>query len=160
MKAGPTEFTAVIRAPFGQLGLVTCEQYVRRIEFLELPVPEGREPRPGSLAARVAVALHAYFADPKYCFSLPWKTCGTPFQERVWAALSKIPSGKTLTYQALAEALGTSPRAIGGACGRNPLPLIIPCHRVIASDGLGGFNQTKAPSLVSIKRWLLAHEQQ
>ena len=83
---------------------------------------------------------------------------GTPFQKAVWAALLRIPQGETRSYQALAKQLKTSPRAVGNACRANPLALIVPCHRVLAKSGLGGFCGKKAGKYLKIKTWLLAHE--
>jgi methylated-DNA-[protein]-cysteine S-methyltransferase len=81
---------------------------------------------------------------------------GTPYQQRVWQALLTIPHGQTVTYGQLAEKLGTSPRALGGAVGANPLPILVPCHRVMGQNGkLTGFS---APGGITTKKWLLAHE--
>ena len=83
---------------------------------------------------------------------------GTPFRQRVWAAISAIPRGRTATYGALAAQLGSAPRAVGQACGANPFPLIVPCHRVTAASGLGGFANAHDGWLLDVKRWLLAFE--
>ena len=83
---------------------------------------------------------------------------GTDFQRRVWQALSDIQPGAPLTYGQLAEKLGTAPRAVGGACGANPIPVIVPCHRVVSASGLGGFMRTRYLGPLNIKSWLLAHE--
>ncbi len=83
---------------------------------------------------------------------------GTPFQQRVWRELTRIPPGKTRSYGELAKKLHSSARAVAGACRRNQLPLLVPCHRVVAKDGIGGFmGKTDGPAL-AIKRWLLQHE--
>jgi methylated-DNA-[protein]-cysteine S-methyltransferase len=102
--------------------------------------------------------LGAYFRDPRFRFDLPMESAGTPFQRRVWEVLRAIPSGETRTYGALAAELGTSPRAVGGACRANPVPLVVPCHRVVAADGLGGFSGATAGPRLAAKRWLLVHE--
>lgn len=83
---------------------------------------------------------------------------GTAFQRRVWAALSAIPAGATLTYARLAETVGSSPRAVGNACRNNPFPLLIPCHRVVSASGLGGYNGYLEGEYIAIKRNLLAFE--
>jgi methylated-DNA-[protein]-cysteine S-methyltransferase len=77
---------------------------------------------------------------------------------RVWHALMKIPAGRPTTYGALAQRLGTAPRAVGQACGANPLPILIPCHRVVAAGGLGGFMHAASGAPLDVKTWLLAHE--
>ena len=93
--------------------------------------------------------LEAYFSGVAPDFTPPLAPRGTAFQLRVWAALCRIPFGQTTTYGALARALGASPRAVGGAVGRNPVSLIIPCHRVLGSDGrltgyAGGLERKRA----------------
>jgi methylated-DNA-[protein]-cysteine S-methyltransferase len=109
-----------------------------------------------SLNKEVAQQLNKYFAGKIKKFSLPLHLHGTPFQLLVWKALQKIPYGKTCSYQQLAREVGNprAMRAVGSANGRNPIPIIIPCHRVIRKNGdIGGYS-----SGVSIKNWLLAHE--
>jgi len=85
--------------------------------------------------------LEAYFAGNLYEFGLPVAPAGTPHQQKVWRAMQEIPFGGYQTYGALAAAIGSSPRAVGTACGRNPIPIIIPCHRVLAAGGkIGGYS--------------------
>lgn len=102
--------------------------------------------------------LKAYFKDKGFRFSVPYDLQGTAFQRRVWQALTHIPAGKTKTYGQLARDLNSSPRAIGNACRANPLPIIIPCHRVVAKRGIGGYDGETAGTRLDIKRWLLRHE--
>jgi len=84
---------------------------------------------------------------------------GTTFQRRVWAQIAAIPNHQTRTYGEVAKALHNAPRAVGQACGANPFPLVVPCHRVIATGGgLGGFARNRGGFLLDVKRWLLAHE--
>jgi methylated-DNA-[protein]-cysteine S-methyltransferase len=114
-------------------------------------------PRPGKAPTDIRRRLERYFDGDIGCLSaIEWRTAGTPFQRRVWAALTRIPPGKTLNYGALAAKLGcpTAVRAVGHANGANPVSVVVPCHRVIGSDGSltgygGGLHR---------KRWLLAHE--
>ncbi|MBS1146921.1 MAG: methylated-DNA-(protein)-cysteine S-methyltransferase, partial [Proteobacteria bacterium] len=80
------------------------------------------------------------------------------FQKRVWRALMEIPAGHPTTYGALAKQLGTAARAVGQACGSNPLPILVPCHRVVAANGLGGFMHSASGAPLDVKTWLLAHE--
>jgi methylated-DNA-[protein]-cysteine S-methyltransferase len=90
---------------------------------------------------------------------LPLRPSGTAFQRRVWGQIAAIPSHQTRTYGEVAKALHNAPRAVGQACGANPFPLVIPCHRVIATGGgLGGFARHGGGFLLDVKRWLLAHE--
>ena len=99
----------------------------------------------------------AYLQRPHAAFSLPAQLAGSAFQNKVWLAIYAIPLGQTRTYSELATQLQSGPRAVANACGANRLPLLIPCHRVVAKNGLGGFMRGDENGL-SIKRWLLAHE--
>ena len=103
--------------------------------------------------------LRAYLADPSFAFGLPLKPAGTTFQRRVWEQISAIPNGLTHTYGDVAKNLKNAPRAVGQACGANPYPVVVPCHRVVATGGgLGGFARERGGFLLDVKRWLLAHE--
>lgn len=84
--------------------------------------------------------LGNYFAGKRKVFTLPLAPCGSPLELRVWQLMQDIPYGETRSYGDLAAELGAAPRAIGQACGRNPLPIFIPCHRVVAAQGLGGYS--------------------
>jgi len=108
------------------------------------------------LVSKVFKQIQAYFISPTP-FSMPLLLKGTPFQQRVWQALQTIPIGQTMTYGQLAKKVGTHPRAIGGACRANPLPIVIPCHRVVGQAQLGGYVGND-PEKISIKQWLLQHE--
>ena len=101
--------------------------------------------------------IQQYLQGPKTILNLPINIGGTAFQQRVWQAIAAIPLGQTRTYSELALSIGSGPRAVANACGANNLPLIIPCHRVVAKNGLGGFMQNK-PNGLQVKKWLLAHE--
>lgn len=98
-----------------------------------------------------------YLQQASSTFELPVKQNGTDFQQKVWQAISAIPRGQTCTYSELAQQIGSGPRAVANACGANRLPLLIPCHRVVAKSGLGGFMQGTHNGLL-IKQWLLQHE--
>lgn len=151
-------YDAVVAAPGFSLG-VSCdgEDWVEEIEFIE---PRREQKARTPLAAEVARQLHAYLKDPDFVFGLPLKPSGTTFQRRVWEQIAAIPCGRTHTYGELAKNLSNAPRAVGQACGANPFPIVVPCHRVVASDGgLGGFARNRGGFLLETKRWLLAHEQ-
>ena len=83
---------------------------------------------------------------------------GTPFQRRVWQYLQSIPMGTTQSYGHVAKALNSSARAVGNACRANPFLLVVPCHRVVKSTGIGGFGGKVDGEAIAIKQWLLAHE--
>lgn len=151
-----TLYQAVVAAPGFALGVRCDADEITGINFLE-PRPEQL---PNSVLAAEAVhQLKAYIADPGFVFGLPLRPVGTTFQRRVWEQISAIPAGQTNTYGQLAKNLKNAPRAVGQACGANFYPVVIPCHRVIASGGgLGGFNRERGGFLLDVKRWLLKHE--
>ena len=116
----------------------------------------GRDGEQVSTIAAARAQLDEYFAGRRTRFELPLSPLGTPFQRRVWAALAEIPYGRTISYLELARSVGDerAVRAVGGANGKNPLPIVLPCHRVIGADGsLTGFGGG-----IERKRWLLEHE--
>jgi methylated-DNA-[protein]-cysteine S-methyltransferase len=139
-----------------KVAVKTRDDRVSEIRYLPLSAPSVEAKN--LLAARAARQLERYLIDPDAGFDLPLVIEGTPFQRRLWDALCEIPRGKTLTYGALAKRLEAEARAVGQACGDNRLPIVIPCHRVVAADGIGGFSHSTGGYLVEAKRWLLAHE--
>jgi len=149
-------YQAVVATPGFALGIRCSDDEITAIDFIE-PRPEQAPTTP--LAAEAVRQLHAYLADPNFAFGLPLRPAGTAFQRRVWAQISAIPAGHTQTYGQLAKALNNAPRAVGQACGANPYPIVVPCHRVVATGGgLGGFARERGGFLLDIKRWLLTHE--
>lgn len=149
-------FNAVLSAPTFSLGVHCDDDEVTEIIYLE----PCAEIKPQTLLAKEAVRqLRAYLKDARFEFTLPLQPRGTPFQRRVWSGIAAIPTGQTTSYGELAQAIGSGPRAVGNACGANPYPLVVPCHRVVAANqGLGGFARQRGGFLLDIKRWLLAHE--
>ncbi len=117
-------------------------------------------------AQQILQQFDYYFNRGCLTFSIPCQmTSGSLFQQKVWRALQQIPYGQVKTYGALAKELGSSARAVGNACRNNPFPVIIPCHRVVAASGVGGYagdtllRQKGKIDYMQIKLWLLAHEQ-
>lgn len=101
----------------------------------------AKENRPTALLRKARSQIDRYFDGKLMQFDLPLAPPGTPFQQRVWHALLKIPYGRTTTYGDLARSLKSVARAVGGACGANPIPIVIPCHRVLGGGGrLGGYS--------------------
>jgi O-6-methylguanine DNA methyltransferase len=147
---------ARLKTPFAVLGIVTTDRAVTGIDFLPLNTPELAPRTP--LAAEACRQLQAYLSDPSFSFDLPLETGGTEFQRRAWRAMQAIPPGRAKSYGELAEELHSAPRAVGQACGANPLPVVIPCHRVVAKAGLGGFAHAVSGDFLDYKRWLLDHE--
>lgn len=111
------------------------------------------------LSYRIKNQLESYCADPLFEFDLPYQLNGTPHQLKIWHVMEQIKSGTTMTYGEVAKLIASAPRAVGGACGKNPLPVIVPCHRIIAGNNqLGGFNSGNIFFSLGIKQWLLQHE--
>lgn len=106
----------------------------------------------------VFAQLKSYFVAAQKFHDIPLQAIGTPFQTKVWSELQKIPLGETRSYGEIAKKLNSSPRAVGNACRKNPILIIIPCHRVVSATGIGGFSGEKDGDKVNIKRWLLSHE--
>lgn len=149
-------YDAVISIPTGKLGIKICNNKFTHLVFLS---PKAKLVNNNSpLIVDLKKQLQQYFSDPCFKFHLPIELCGTELQVKIWRGLQKISAGKTKTYKDLAQKFHTSPRVIGNACRRNPLPLIIPCHRVVATSGIGGFcGNIKGPWL-KLKQTLLQHE--
>lgn len=156
MRALLESFHAKYPAPFAVLGIRTIGERVADIEYL----PPGVAPLAplNRLAERACRQIERYLEDPTYEFDLPFEYSGTAFQCKVWRQISAIPPGRTLTYNEVARALKTAPRPVGGACGANRLPIVIPCHRVLSANGIGGFMRGRGADALAIKRWLLRHE--
>jgi len=125
-----------IESPIGPLTITARDGAIVALDFRAGSAPQARSP----LLAEAKAQLAAYFSGGRRAFSLPLAPQGTSFQCRVWAAMRAIPFGETATYGELGDRLRSSARAVGGACGRNPIPIIIPCHRVLARHGLGGYS--------------------
>ena len=149
-------YDVTVDFPKMKVAVATREERVVEIRYLPL-ASSAIAPR-SPLAERAARQLERYREDPDASFDLPLLVEGTAFQRRLWDALCEIPRGKTVTYGELARRLGAEARAVGQACGDNRLPIVIPCHRVVAADGLGGFGHATGGYLLEAKRWLLLHE--
>jgi len=150
-------FQAKFATPFAVIGVRTEDEWLVDIDYLPLNTSE-LSPQ-NEIAIEVCNQLQAYLKNPDYEFDLALHIRGTPFQQRVWQAIKAIPCGKTNSYAEIAKQLHSSPRAVGGACGANNIPIVIPCHRVITKNGkLGGFMNANDGQPLEIKRWLLRHE--
>ncbi|HJT62233.1 MAG TPA: methylated-DNA--[protein]-cysteine S-methyltransferase [Burkholderiales bacterium] len=149
-------YDVVIEFPKFKLGVKTRDERVVEIKYLPLSGQSVAAKTP--LAARAARQLEHYRENPDATFDLPLLVEGSALERGVWDAMCAIPRGRTRTYGELARELGADPRAIGQACGDNRLPIVIPCHRVVAADGIGGFAHSTGGYLLEAKRWLLMHE--
>jgi methylated-DNA-[protein]-cysteine S-methyltransferase len=151
------DYQAKLSAPFGLLGIRCSDAALLSIDFL--PASEKSQPPDSAFSERVCRQLLHYFENPDAEFSIPLEAGGTPHQNKVWQAMLAIPGGQTRSYGELATGLHSSAQAVGQACGANPIPIVIPCHRVVSKSGLGGFMKHGSGAPLDIKRWLLAHEQ-
>lgn len=151
-----SDYSAILPAPFGALGVELSGETLTGLHFLP---PETPLQRSRSAAIRhVADELEAYYADPAHVWKLTLLPAGTPYRQRVWQILMAIPAGSTRTYGEVAAEIGSAPRAVGQAVGDNPIPIVIPCHRVVAVHGLGGFMHDGGGFPLAVKKWLLRHE--
>lgn len=158
-----TQYQALISAPFGVIAIAMQGNQLGIDLLLESPSQEQlQQYHPKEINNHIVKQAHEqiqqYLKAPSTEFSKSLRQqTGTAFQQRVWQAIDDIPFGQTATYGQLAKQIGSGPRAVANACGANSIPLIIPCHRVVAQNGIGGFMQGNKNGL-QIKRWLLAHE--
>jgi methylated-DNA-[protein]-cysteine S-methyltransferase len=154
-------------SPVGPLLVAYDDEGVRTLQFWE----QGKHPPAGTrdeparddgLGRQVLRELREYFAGERWDFTLPLAAEGTEFRRAAWEALRRIPCGETRTYGDLARELGkpNASRAVGQANAHNPIPILVPCHRVLASNGgIGGYlGSWEGGDGTGIKRWLLEHE--
>lgn len=138
--------------PLGPLLLIEKDGRLAEIRFAEGDEADNDET---PLLARVKQQIAEYFAGSRREFDLPCTPARTRFQGRVREAMRAIPYGQTLTYGEIAHIAGGAPRAVGQACGANMLPIVVPCHRVLAASGIGGYSGARG---LDTKRYLLALE--
>ncbi len=137
------------------LAIYTDGVALREIDFVaEQPSLMPRT----ALAETVVRQLEAYLDDPQRPFDLPLRLVGTDFQRRLWLALCEVKAGETETYGQLARRLRSGARAVGQACRRNPVPIVVPCHRILSQSGIGGYAGQRAGEKLYFKQALLAHE--
>src|SRR5258706_8493938 len=140
-----------MEASFAVIGVRTIGAKLVRIEYL----PRGAAPlKPQTPFAReVCRQLKAYLRETNFAFDLPFDYNGTDFQTRVWKAVHSIPVGAVLSYLQVARKIGSAPRPVGTACGANHVPILIPCHRVVGSQGIGGFINGRPRGARAVTRW-------
>lgn len=146
----------VMNSPIGRLYVEVDEGYLLKLEYhsrLSVTARVGDR-----FARQVKQQIEAYFDDGRYVFDLPLRLQGTAFQKKVWAVMRRIPAGRVLTYGEISAKLASSARAVGNACHANPVPLVVPCHRVVAKTGIGGFGGETRGRNIRCKSWLLQHE--
>jgi len=150
-------FDTVLTVPFGQLLVSASDQSVTSIELVSTQTE--RITTHSIIAQKAIKQLQDYFVHAHNQWSLPLADKGTVFQNKVWQYLRDIPVGETRTYAEVACVLNTSARAVGNACRANPFMIVVPCHRVISSTGIGGYYGKKDGEEILIKKWLVDHEQ-
>jgi len=149
-------YSAVLSAPGFSIGICCSDDEITAIDYLE---PQMEIAPKAPLAKDAVRQLRAWLKNPGFEFGLPLAPAGTHFQRRVWEQIAAIPAGQTRSYGEVAAAIHSGPRAVGNACGANPYPIVVPCHRVVgANQGLGGFARQRGGFLLDIKKWLLQHE--
>lgn len=153
-------WAAVIAFPAMHVGIRVSGEALIAITYLPRSTPL-RAPQ-DALSERAVRQIERYRGDPDAPFDLPLAHTGSALQRAVWAQISSIPRGRTRTYGELSAAIGVetggNPRVVGQACGDNPFPIVVPCHRVVAANGLGGFSHQTSGFLIEAKTWLLRHE--
>lgn len=149
--------THFINTPIGPFEFILEDECLSELKLADVKTGTANL---SDTAKAIAHEIEAYFSNPHHKWTIPLKLKVTPFQQKVLAALQHIPVGSTLTYGELARQLKTSARAIGQACRRNPIPIVIPCHRVVAARGIGGFAGERKGEMIERKEWLLKHERQ
>lgn len=150
---------ALISTPFGAVAVAVHNGQLA-IELLVMEpgdVIEVIKQSANPMVVNTCQQIIQYLQNPNSLFDIPLSQHGTAFQQRVWQAIAAIPAGQVRTYGQLAREIGSGSRAVANACGANNLPLVVPCHRVVAQNGIGGFMQGKQNGLL-IKQWLLRHE--
>ena len=149
---GARSYVLNVDSPLGRLTVTATDKAIIRLGW-----NDGADQSPSPLLQAAADQINAYFSGSLQAFDLPLQAAGTNFQKRVWSAMLEIPYGETRTYGELASLLGTGARAVGGACRANPIPIIVPCHRVVGSaDTPGGYSGKGG---LSTKHYLLALEE-
>jgi methylated-DNA-[protein]-cysteine S-methyltransferase len=152
----PELFDGVYEAPIGWLGIRLQGEKISELDWIERPRRPLRQRHPHTATRQVIRCLDSYFTTASFPKLPLLASAGTPFQQRVWRALLRIPCGRVKTYGQLAAELKTGSRAIGQACRSNPIAILIPCHRVVAAGDMGGYMGNTGH--LHIKRWLLEHE--
>lgn len=150
------QYDYVLPSPIGKLGLVVSKKGVQRLSYindhLEVTLPKR------GLAAETYKQVNEYFQLIRTEFDLPIDIVGTPFQKRVWNKVLKIAYGESRTYGEIANSINSGPRAVGNACRNNPIPIVIPCHRVVKKTSMGGYCGSLVGREIQQKDWLLRHE--
>lgn len=160
--------TFYLQTPIGELQVFCCENNVLEVNLgLDVKKTPHKNGLNGDELTERNLSVYAksvknkfiqYFKNADSDITIDILVNGTDFQKSVWDAISSIEKGDTCTYSDIAEQLASSPRAVGNACRANPVPIVVPCHRVVAKSGLGGFAGKRKGINIDSKTWLLNHE--
>ncbi len=150
------QYKASVKTPFAHFALVLENNQLVKIDFISQSA-KSIQPR-SPLAKSIVQQIRQYFSGERQRFEVKLNMRGTDFQNSVWRELLTVRYGKVKTYGEVAARLNTSARAVGNACRQNPVPLIVPCHRIVAASGIGGYSGNTSGPIHSIKFELLAHE--
>ena len=145
--------TVVVNTSLGCIEITEQSGFISGVAWSKSQASEQHSE--SSLLQEATTQIKAYFKGELTHFTLPIKAEGTPFQQRIWDEMRKIPYGQVMTYGSVAQKIGSHARAVGSACGKNPIPVIVPCHRIVGQAGLGGFSAGKGQET---KRQLLKLE--
>lgn len=149
-------FQTLFNAPFGPIMLHADESGLQEIELF--PASSKVTSQSSIILQQLELQLEAYFSNAQHQWNIPLPTKGTDFQQKVWRYMQAIPAGETRSYGQVAKALNSSAQAVGNACRANHFPIVIPCHRIVAKSGLGGFAGQTEGNEITVKQWLLNHE--
>jgi methylated-DNA-[protein]-cysteine S-methyltransferase len=148
----------ILSTPIGDVAFFTSAEHLVGVDLYPQFAISKSDNALTPLQQKIRTQVMEYFAGKRKQFEIPLKLTGSEFQHYLCSRLLKIPFGSRVTYGALAKELASSARAIGGACRRNPIPLIIPCHRVVAAHGIGGFSGATKGAKLEVKLKLLQLE--
>jgi methylated-DNA-[protein]-cysteine S-methyltransferase len=153
--------SGVVSTPFGSIEIISCGDQVQQLRLVthsaKSIIIHSTPSVENVFSSLTAYIQHGHWQP----FDGKLDDLGlTVFQKRIYLGLNRVPCAKTVSYGTLAKELKTGPRALAGALRRNPLPILLPCHRVVAAEGLGGFMGSTYDDAVAIKRWLIDHEKQ
>ncbi|MDG1249166.1 MAG: methylated-DNA--[protein]-cysteine S-methyltransferase [Gammaproteobacteria bacterium] len=148
--------SCILQSPLGPLRLTISVKGLQRLEYVAAGSPLSKPV--SDLAKQAGQQLMAYFEGDCRGFDLPFDLIGTCYQKQVWSKLQQLYFGQTLSYGELAEKIDSGARAVGNACRSNPLLIIVPCHRVLRKDAVGGYSGQRDGIMMQRKLWLLQHE--
>lgn len=147
----------ILKTPIGAVRVDMTEDTLYHVELLYDASVRARAPKPWMQPLCNTITQYFHESTTSFDINIHYEEY-TPLQVRIWQAIAAIPHGQVCTYSELAATVGTHPRVIGNACHANPTPIVVPCHRVVAKSGIGGFSGHRDGVQIQAKNWLLEHE--